>query len=68
MITQEMKEVIDKLTYEEMLFKWRFAPLGEDELFQGEVGIYFSQVMREKESKLEEGEKSRISKKIGWKV
>ena len=34
--------------------------------FIGEVGDYFSKSIAEKECKLKPGEKTKISKKIGW--
>ncbi len=47
MTTEQMKAWIDVQTYETLLHKWRFAPVG-DPFFQGEVGGYFSQVMAER--------------------
>ena len=44
---------------------WRFAKAG-NKLFQGETGEYFKKIMKEKELLLEPGEKTRISKEIGW--
>ena len=64
-MTEKLKKQINEMSYESMLSRWRFAPLG-DPLFQGEIGDYFAKVMREKREKLEEGEHARISKKIGW--
>lgn len=58
---------IDNLSYIEMLRMWRFTPLSESNpLFQGDTGKYFTKVMREKESKLQSGEKASISKYLGW--
>ena len=63
---EKFKKQINNMAYSETLSKWRFAPLG-DPMFQGELGEYFIKVMAEKESKLISGEKTAISKNIGWK-
>jgi hypothetical protein len=60
------KAIIDRMSYKSMLKRNRFAPAG-DLMFQGEVGDYFLKVMHEKEAVLEPGEKTVISKEIGWK-
>ena len=65
MIDDKTKREIDSMTYEKMLRLWRFAPLG-DPMFQGETGQYFSEVMKEKKSKLTDCEHVRVSKLIGW--
>ena len=59
-MTDKQKKAIDEMTYEQMLSKWRFAPIG-DPMFQGEVGDYFSKVMKQKREN-----HSQVSKKIGW--
>ena len=41
-LTPEAKKRIDSLTYEELLHKWRFAPVG-DATMQGETGEYWGQ-------------------------
>ena len=62
MLTQETKAKIDSMTYAEMLRQWRFAPSGNP-MFQGEVGNYFFQSMREKKKNVDF---VAISKNIGW--
>ena len=47
MSIQAMKDQIDRMSYEGLLSRWRFAPAG-DPFFQGEVGDYYSKVMKEK--------------------
>jgi hypothetical protein len=64
-MTSEQKKFIDDASYETLLCKWRFAPMG-DSMFQGEVGAYYTKVMKEKRDKLLPGESAVISKKIGW--
>ena len=41
-LTEENKNYIDSLSYESLLHKWRFAPIG-DPMFQDETGKYFTQ-------------------------
>jgi len=62
-LTEEYKNQIDSMTYEQMLKKWRFASIG-DPIFQGEIGEYFSKRM----AKLREqgADHVGISKLIGW--
>ena len=62
---ESVKIQIDKMTYEDMLSRNSFAPVG-DPMFQGEVGQYFQAVMREKGDKLLNEEKVQISKDLGW--
>jgi len=62
---EETKKEIDNMDYESMLSLWRFAPVGHP-MFQGEIGDYYTKVMREKQSQLANGEHARISKEIGW--
>ena len=62
----EMKARIDSMTYEQLLSKWRFAPVG-DPMFQGETGDYVSERMKKLRS--EPGGNARhvaASKHIGW--
>jgi hypothetical protein len=62
---ENLKKQIDSMSYEQMLRKWRHAAAG-DPTFIGETGDYFSKVMAKKECDLKPGEKTKISKKIGW--
>ena len=57
-----MKKIIDRMSYDEMLTKYRFAKSG-DSCLQGEVGDYFIQIMSEKKAKVDD---VAISKKVGW--
>lgn len=63
-LTPENKAHIDSLSYEQLLSRWRFAPLG-DPWFQGETGDYWSKRMKE----LREAgtDHVQVSKNIGWK-
>jgi len=61
----EMKNWIDKASYQELLSKWRFEPIGSL-FFQGEVGDYYAKTMAEKRSEVGNDEHVRASKNIGW--
>ena len=50
----ELKASIDAMSYESMLYRWRFAPFG-DPFFQGEAGKYFAEVMSEKKKSADHG-------------
>ena len=63
-MTPEQKKWIDEATTEDLLRKWRFAPVGEP-MFQGDTGEYYSEVMKKKRSADPEGH-VRASKSIGW--
>jgi len=65
MLTESIKNSIDSMDYESMLSLWRFAPSGHY-MFQGEIGDYFSKVMKEKQSKLTDSERVTASKSVGW--
>lgn len=65
MITTEQKEIIDSMSYSQLLRKWRFAPAG-DEFFIGEVGDYYQKVMDEKRQIIGVTAAVRASKEIGW--
>ena len=62
---EKIKQEIDNMDYESMLRRWRYAPVG-DPMFQGEVGEYYSKVMKEKREKVGGTEHVRASKNIGW--
>jgi hypothetical protein len=66
-IKQTEKDWIDNATYEQLLYRLRFSPAG-DEMFVGDTGRYFSEVMKAKG--VEIGHESRVqaSKRIGWKA
>lgn len=63
-MTVEQKEWIDNASYEQLLSRWRFAPVGSP-WFQGEVGDYYKQVMARKRDADPDGH-VRASKSIGW--
>jgi hypothetical protein len=44
-LTEKNKQHIDSLSYEQLLYKFRFAPIG-DPWFQGETGDYWSARMK----------------------
>ena len=56
------KKWIDEASYEQLLSKWRFAPIG-DPMFQGDTGDYYAKVMREKREHVDHVQ---VSKNVGW--
>lgn len=64
MTNEQMKEWIDNASYESLLSKWRFAPVGSP-WFQGEIGDYYSKAMAVKRSANPNAAVS-ASKAIGW--
>lgn len=65
-LTQELKATIDAKTYEQLLSRWRNAPIG-DKMFQGESGDYWAQRMQDLRSQ-PGGNDIHVSasKSIGW--
>jgi len=64
-LTEENKKAIDSLSYEQLLSRWRFAPMG-DRWFQDETGDYWSSVMNKKKEEIGQTEAVHVSKNIGW--
>ena len=65
-LTPERKAIIDNYSYEQLLSRWRFAPIG-DPWFQGETGDYCGDRMaflRDQDNAAHVV----ASKNIGWKV
>jgi len=60
------KEWIDNADYEQLLYKWRYAPIG-DPVFSGdsESGEYYKKVMLEKKKSITPEMAVRVSKKVG---
>ena len=65
-LTPENKKLIDSLSLESLLHRWRFAAAG-DERFQGETGTYWAKRMNELRA-LPGGQAEWVSasKSIGW--
>ena len=61
-LTEENKKHIDNMSYEELLRRWRFAPVG-DPWFQGETGKYWGDRMAELRKT---SDHVGASKRIGW--
>ncbi len=64
MIPEELRKWIDEASYEELLYKWRYAPVGSP-YFVGEVGDYYSKKMAERRSEIGDAEAARVSKRLG---
>jgi len=65
-LTPKLKAQIDAKSYEQLLSRWRFAPVG-DPMFQGESGDYWADRMSK--MRAEPGGDTRhivASKSIGW--
>lgn len=65
-LTPENRYTIDSMDYEDLLYRWRFHPLGNAWL-QGDTGEYWGRRMRELRA-LPGGDEEHIraSKSIGW--
>jgi hypothetical protein len=63
-MTPEVKKWIDEQSYQTLLQRWRFAPVG-DVMFQGETGDYYAKVMTEKRGQEPDGGVG-ASKRVGW--
>lgn len=65
-LTDENKQHIDSLSYEDLLRHWRFAPSGNP-WFQGETGQYWDKRMQElRDQPGGNGRHVSASKAIGW--
>lgn len=62
-LTEDWKAKIDRMTYDELLSRWRFAAIG-DPLFQGESGEYFAKRMAE--ARKFGVDTVAASKRVGW--
>lgn len=59
------KEWIDSADYYSLLRRWRFATPGEDPIFQGATGKYYSEVLGRKRNEHPDAA-VQASKDIGW--
>ncbi len=64
-MTEETKKMIDEMSFETMMRKWRRLPIG-DPLFQNDTGKYFSRIMAEKRKKIGVAAYVATSKRVGW--
>jgi hypothetical protein len=60
-----IKKEIDAMSYEELLRRWRHAPIGSA-IFQGEVGEYYAERMSYMRARVGHEAHVRASKSIGW--
>lgn len=65
LIDPKDKEWIDRASYEDLLRRWRHAPVGE-QIFCGVSGAYYQTVMAERRKALTPGEQVEASKSVGW--
>lgn len=61
---QALIDWIDNASYEALLSRWRFSPVG-DPFFIGEVGEYYKKVMDRKRQETGDNGVS-ASKSVGW--
>lgn len=61
----KLRQEIDAMPYESMLWLWRNAPAGNP-MFKGEIGKYFSEQMAQKREKVGPEAHAAASKAIGW--
>lgn len=64
-MNDEAKQMIDQMSYMELLQRWRFSPVG-NELFQGEAGEYFAKRMSQLKAEVGPAEAVSASKAVGW--
>jgi hypothetical protein len=60
-----MIEWIDNASYEQLLRRWRFAPIGSP-WFAGKVGEHYVEIMNKRRSETSNCDQVRASKIIGW--
>lgn len=64
-IPAEHKKWIDEATYDQLLGRWRNAPLG-DPMFQGPSGTYYANTMQRRRAEVGPAAHTAASKRIGW--
>lgn len=64
-MTEGQRLWINNANYYQLLKRWRFAE-GRDDIFHGKSGEYYKKIMNQKSNALENSERVRISKLIGW--
>lgn len=64
-MTNEQVEWLSNASYEDMLRRNRFAPIG-DTMFLGVAGQFFAKQMSSKKNSLTMGEIIAVSKHVGW--
>ena len=65
-LTAARKEWLDNATYEQLLERIRFAPVGDPMFQPGEWHDYFKARWKKVEGETGIGERIRASKNIGW--
>jgi hypothetical protein len=63
-MTKKEKKWIDDATYEQLLSRWRNAPIGAS-IFSGQSGMYYSRTMDQKKIAVGHDEAVATSKRIG---
>ena len=65
MNNDQMKQWIDSASYQQLLQKVRYAPLGSP-WFQGEIGAYFGNAIGKARASISPADAVAASKAIGW--
>ena len=65
-MTAKEKRAIGRMSYEELIRQWRFAP-HDDPMFQGENGDYYRDVMGRKRDEIGQDAALEVSKRVSWK-
>lgn len=64
-LTETMKKWIDEASYSDLLTRHRFSDIG-DEIFWGDAGVYYADVMHKKKESIGRETAVAASKAIGW--
>lgn len=64
MTTEEMIAWIDQASYEDLLRKWRFAPIGDPFFLDQQVQLHYVESMGSKGKSVDT---AAASKRVGWK-
>jgi hypothetical protein len=65
MTPAQMKAWIDGASYQQLLSKWRFEPVGSP-WFRDEIGDYYTAAMKRKREATPQAEQVAASKALGW--
>lgn len=63
---EDMKDWIDRASYQQLLGKWRFAPVGDPYFTTPEVYEHFQEAMKRKRAEVGDGGHVAASKSLGW--
>ena len=64
-MTDGQRNWIDNASYESLLYRWRFADIG-DTIFQNDAGAYYRKIMSKRKAELNPSKQVSVSKLVGW--